>query len=340
MKLQKKSLDIRQKQKNIRDLSGIKAAASSCKSTLFSRGRRSEAFFTEDSKLYITPREYSLLRQGVKLDRGTHKWDSLSSRIERNFQYYQPSRASILLEALEKRKQLLGESVSEASRNFVGQFTLVRLWNMSIVGAILFGMVTMTFVYKYLGQGASAQLRTDVTEQQAEQQIAAIPQVLGVETSSNDKQSTQNVSTASKDTDRKQLEKDIRAMLKDYPMEKMAPYIAKYDRTVAAYIVGIAKQESGWGEHHPVLNGQDCYNYWGYRGQRKLMGTGGHTCFNSPQDAVDTVAKRIQYLVETEGLTTAKQLVIWKCGTECAADKNASNWIQNVNAYSQELSDK
>ncbi|MDO8529676.1 MAG: hypothetical protein Q7S18_03335, partial [bacterium] len=39
------------------------------KSTLFSRGERTESFFTEDSKLYITPKEQKLLNQGIRLTR-------------------------------------------------------------------------------------------------------------------------------------------------------------------------------------------------------------------------------------------------------------------------------
>jgi hypothetical protein len=313
-------------------------------SVLFSRGKQTESFFTEDSKLYVTPREAALLTKGILLDRGTKKWDSLSSRIEQRFVRYQPSSTSVLVQALSYRKQLLQESVSEASRNFLDHFTLVRLWNMSIVGAILFGMVSMTFVYRYLGQGASAAdaIRTSnaTTEQSAADTDADIsPKVLG-DQSSQANEVTAQVIQNSVATNQQELEKEIRKIVKGYPIEDMVPYIAKQDRTVAAFLIGIAKQESSWGEHVPVLNGQDCYNYWGFRLQRKLMGTGGHTCFNSRQDAVETVAKRIKSLVDKSKITSPASMVgTWKCGSDCSEDspEAVKRWIDEVTVYFDKL---
>ena len=66
------------------------------------------------------------------------------------------------------------------------------------------------------------------------------------------------------------------------------------------------------------------------------MGTGGHTCFNSRKDAVDTVAKRIDYLVNEKKLNTPEKLVIWKCGSSCAATGGqaaANKWISDVKLY-------
>jgi hypothetical protein len=140
------------------------------------------------------------------------------------------------------------------------------------------------------------------------------------------------------------LEKEIRTMVKGYPIEKMVPYIATKDRTVAAFLVGIAFKESTWGEHVPVLNGQDCYNYWGYRGQRMLMGSGGHTCFNSPKDAVDTVSKRIETLMtEYKNNTPAEMVEPWKCGYDCEATGGraaANKWVSDVAKYFNELNEK
>ena len=110
-----------------------------------------------------------------------------------------------------------------------------------------------------------------------------------------------------------EFEKQMADMVKGYPIEKMVPLIAKKDRTVAAFMIGIAKQESSWGLHVPVYGDQDCYNLWGYRGKNPV-GTGGHTCFDSPQDAVDTVAKRIEFLVSNQKLNTPNKMIIWKCG--------------------------
>jgi hypothetical protein len=138
-----------------------------------------------------------------------------------------------------------------------------------------------------------------------------------------------------------ELSKEIKKMIAGTPMEKMTPYIAEKDRKVAAFLVAIAKKESNWGKRVPVLNGQDCFNYWGYRGIRDRMGTGGHTCFDSPEDAVDTVAGRLKELVEAD-IDTPEEMVIWKCGSSCAghSDYSVKKWISDVEMYFSEFGNK
>ena len=135
------------------------------------------------------------------------------------------------------------------------------------------------------------------------------------------------------------LEIEIKEMVAGYPIEDMAPYIAKQDKDVAAFLVSIAKKESNWGKRVPVLNGQDCYNYWGYRGKRERMGTGGHTCFDSREDAVNTVAKRLDTLVSEKNLDTPAELIVWKCGNSCAGHSEGSvkKWISDVGFYFQKF---
>jgi hypothetical protein len=197
-------------------------------------------------------------------------------------------------------------------------------------------------VYRYLGQGASAQLKpmANAGQEQIVQQIASEgPRVLGVE----DEKSKDFVADAmenKKELDDAEFENRVREMVKGYPIEDMVPYIVKKDRIVASFIIAIARKESAWGEHVPTLNGQDCYNYWGYRGQRKLMGTGGHTCFNSRKDAVDTVAKRIKTLAMENGKNTPEKMVLWKCGSSCEATGGqaaANKWVSDVNIYFKKL---
>jgi hypothetical protein len=132
-----------------------------------------------------------------------------------------------------------------------------------------------------------------------------------------------------------QLKEKIDQMVAGTPMEKMTPYIAKKDKKVAAFLVGIAKKESNYGRRVPVLNGKDCFNYWGYRGLRKRMGSGGHTCFDSPEDAINTVGGRIERLVKS-GVDTPQEMVLWKCGSDCSATGGqaaANKWISDVNMY-------
>jgi len=131
---------------------------------------------------------------------------------------------------------------------------------------------------------------------------------------------------------------DAQEILEGYPMIEMAPYIATQKREVAAFLIAIAKKESGWGTHTPKLNGAECYNYWGYRGKRDRMGSGGHTCFDSPEDAVKTVSLRIKDLIR-KGYDTPEKMVVWKCGYKCngRSGAGANKWIQDVDLYYQQM---
>jgi hypothetical protein len=191
----------------------------------------------------------------------------------------------------------------------------------------------MTYIYRYLGSGASA-----VSDSQKVVANAPIEQVLGDEDIKNNEEIAkyiENIIAESEKSKKEEFEKEIKKMVKGYPIEEMVPYIAEKDRIVAAFLIGIAKKESGWGVHVPVLDGKDCHNYWGYRGIRKLMGTGGHTCFNGPEDAVDTVSKRLEFLIEEKKLDTPAKMVIWKCGSACSKDDQQAvrKWISDVEMY-------
>ncbi len=135
------------------------------------------------------------------------------------------------------------------------------------------------------------------------------------------------------------LKKKIEEMTRGYPIEKMAGLIATKDEKVAALIVSIAKKESDWGKRVPLLNGRDCYNYWGYREKRERMGTDGHTCFNNPRDAINTVGNRISELVYKEKLDTPSKMIAWKCGSSCAShsEESVKKWISDVDWYFQKL---
>ncbi len=140
----------------------------------------------------------------------------------------------------------------------------------------------------------------------------------------------------------KQIDKDlefkIKKITKDYPIEAMATEIAKQDEEVAAFLVAIAKKESGWGNYTPKYKGKECYNYWGFRRKRLLMGSGGHTCFDNPVDAVNTVANRIEDLI-AKGIDTPREMVIWKCGSRCSSDRGARKWIADVRFYYNKMTE-
>ena len=136
------------------------------------------------------------------------------------------------------------------------------------------------------------------------------------------------------------LDLEIKQMVAGYPIEKMVPYILQQDPKTAAFLVAIAKKESAWGKRHPVLAGQDCYNYWGFRLKAERMGSGGHTCFDSPEQAVSVIAQRIDELVAEEKVDTPKEMVIWKCGYGCQDSTKTvaeNKWISDVDLYYSKL---
>ena len=326
---------------------------------LYSRGRISHNFFTEDSKLYVTPREQKLMDSGRQLNRSVRKWDSLSSRIAAEYEKQagrrgREAKSRALIEKLDGYYARLNSGIAQKTKNLADGWSLKEAWNFSIIGAILLGMISMSFIYKYLGSQAAAESAVRKTGSGAEMVLgeSTAVQVSGVVLADleigNPEENPEEafayieemiglIEKQKKD----EYEQEIREMVKGYPIEKMIPYIMEKDKTVAAFLIGIAKKESNWGKRVPVLNGRDCYNYWGYRGIRKLMGTGGHTCFNSRQDAVDTVAGRLEFLISNHKLDTPAKMIIWKCGSACHKDDQAAvrKWISDVDMYFDKLSD-
>lgn len=130
------------------------------------------------------------------------------------------------------------------------------------------------------------------------------------------------------DPAKEDLRNDVKKIVKNTPMAAMVDPISEKDRTVAAFIVGIAMKESKFGVYSPKMGGRDCYNYWGFKGGGKTV-SGGYSCFASPEDAVSAVGKRIDKLVK-QGVKTPSQMVVWKCGSNCRADGNAGKWISDV----------
>ena len=145
---------------------------------------------------------------------------------------------------------------------------------------------------------------------------------------------------SSQEIKRERFKKELSILLKDHPIERMIPYIAQKDRKTAAYLVAIAKKESNWGKRIPVLAGQDCYNYWGFRLERERMGSGGHTCFDSPREAVEVVSRRVAEIIERNDAQSAKDMLVWKCGTSCAVTGGqaaANKWARDVDFYAEKV---
>lgn len=329
------------------DISAVDRSADT-DSVLIFRGRRSSKFFTEDSRRYITPREEALLAQGLHLNRKPNSFDDVSARIVRDYRNLRQD--GRLLAILADRYAKARADFFDGSRIFFGQFTVTRLWNMSIVGAILLGMFSMTLIYRYLGNSASAaeaaaraQAEQIATERVVEN--AGVMNQAGQDSgmpSSDDLERLTSVMRDLEEAKKDEFEEKMLKMVKGYPIEDMVPYIAEKDPMVASFMIAIAKIESGWGKRVPVLNGQDCFNYWGYRGIRERMGSGGHTCFDNRRDAVDVIAKRLETLIKKNNLDSAKDLIIWKCGSSCSghSQKSVDNWIGVVGRYFKDLQEK
>lgn len=132
------------------------------------------------------------------------------------------------------------------------------------------------------------------------------------------------------------LEANVRGVVNGYPIEAMAPFIATHNKVTAAFLVAIAKKESNWGKRVPrSADGADCFNYWGYRGAGSRGIAMGHGCFGSREEAINTVSKRIDKLVNEYDLDTPEKLIVWKCGWSCAghSDESVKKWIADVSIY-------
>jgi hypothetical protein len=320
-------------------------------SILFSGKGMAKCFFTEDSKLYITPKEFRRIEKGEKIIRTTNRLDSVLSRTFEKNKVYSIGQRDWAYLGIKRRYSSLKNYLADLLRGSVQGVSMVKMWNLSIVGAVIFGMLSMTMIYRYLGQNVSAAIKETTVESRnnvfpADGVIGDGSNVVDYGDSSNGKYNEIDTSFVTKllqesaEKEDNVFEDELREMVKGYPIEVMVPEIAKKDRIVATFIVAIAKKESNWGKRVPVLDGKDCYNYWGYRGIRDRMGTGGHTCFDSPKDAVDTVAKRIDFLVSNKKLNTPDKMVIWKCGSNCAVTGGqaaANKWISDVSLYFDKL---
>lgn len=320
-------------------------------SVLFSRRKRTDYFFTRDSKLYLTPEELRLSRRGARILRIEKRLDSLHFRSFEKSRIYSVDQSDTLYVGLRRRYSGASNYLLDLFSGAARGVSPVKMWNLSIIGAVFFGMFTMTMIYQYLGQGVSAKIqeaqgnepKKTAAEAKLELPVEGDALEAGEESASINGEInldfiTELIGGTEKEKE-KYLEEEIRGIVKGYPIEKMATEIAKKDRMVAAFLIAIAKKESNWGKRVPVRGGQDCYNYWGYRGIREKMGSGGHTCFDSPRDAVDTVAKRLEMLVEREKLNTPEKMVVWKCGYDCSWDSKTAvrKWISDVDLYFQKL---
>lgn len=309
-------------------------------SVLFGKDGQTEKFFTDDSKLYLTPEELKMTGRKERIVRIIRRLDSLNAKSFKKTKTYCTASEDLLTHKLQRQYGAFRERALELVENSRQKITVAKMWNLSIVGAVIFGMFTMSMIYKYLGQSVSAKIQDrGNVQKQAEDSGENVPgegaeKELGADI---DSRYFTQLLLLEEDLPQAALEKKMKGMTAGYPIEKMVSRIAEKNPVVAAFMISIAKQESNWGKRVPVYKGEDCWNYWGYRGKNPV-GTGGHTCFDSPEDAVDTVAKRLEFLVSNKKLNTPAKMIIWKCG-DCSWDnqRDMQRWISAVNMYFQKL---
>ncbi|HRY82593.1 MAG TPA: hypothetical protein P5232_02750 [Candidatus Moranbacteria bacterium] len=297
-------------------------------SLLFSKRGRMEKFKTETLEMHFLRNKKNLNFQSLD--------GFVSYKKLKHYRQVRKNQRDIYREIQERYSDWKNYAVDLFNGSVQG-VSMTKMWNVSIVGSLIFGMFLMTFIYRYLGPGALAHSNKSKANEATQEVLGASSEKLGGEERNYEDYVAEIMKEYQKDSDNeKKLKDDISEMVDGYPIEKMAPFIAKQDRIVAAFLVAIAKKESDWGKHAPVLDGKDCYNYWGYRGKRERMGTGGHTCFDSPKDAVETVSKRLKFLVSDEKVDTPKDMVVvWKCGYDCSWDNPVAvrKWVSDVDRY-------
>ena len=139
------------------------------------------------------------------------------------------------------------------------------------------------------------------------------------------------------------FEAELYSIVSGYPIEAMVPVIAEYDRDIAGLIVGIAKKESNWGKRVPRTDeGDDCFNYWGYKGAGVRGTAMGHGCFGDPAEAVHTIGNRLQELVALRKTSEPANMTIWKCGSSCAthSPESVRKWIADVDLYFRQIAQR
>ncbi len=299
----------------------------------FSPNGRTSRFFTDHSRLYYTPEEYRRIKRGERIVRIIRRLDSLHARVfERTKIFAFDVPGSKRHSYLHRRYLDFREYAGGLARNPAAGLTAARMWKISVVASVIFGMFIMTMIYRHLGQSVLARIGEEAEKSETTEAIKEETDYSIIE--------NETITRIFFDIEQfktEELEKEILQMVKGHPIEKMVPLIANHDRTVVAFLIGIAKQESNWGKRVPVYKGQDCLNYWGYRGKNPV-GSGGHSCFASPEDAVNTVAKRLEFLVKNQNRNTPEKMILWKCG-DCSWDtrQNMQRWINAVSIYFHQL---
>jgi len=306
-------------------------------------------FTTRDSKLYLTQQELSLMRGGYGAEAFLSRIDGVFLRREKVIRYvYRKKQEDKIYLELGERYSSFKNYLSDAFQGYTNGVSLTRAWNLSLVGSLIFGMFLMTMIYRYLGPGAQAKMqeakeKAEIAQVLSEEQTA---RVLGDNVAKVEAEKKAQIEAEKKRAEdvvlqnQKAFETKIRDLVGNHPIKQMAPFIAKEDPLVAAMFIAIARKESSWGEHVPVNNGKDCYNYVGFRLKTDKMGSAGHSCFATPKEGFERTAKRIKDLIYKENMTTAQKMVSpWKCGYRPDLDnpQAVQKWVSDVDSILKQV---
>ncbi len=214
-----------------------------------------------------------------------------------------------------------------------------RIKKYNILTLIVLALVVRLFFSFYLGENALAKKPEKNSNSQKFSSIDPLKNINPENLFEKEEiRASYNKSILKKDKKSKNKQEEIyENLVKDYPLALMTSEIAKQDKKVAAFLIAIAKKESNWGRHSPKKNGEDCYNYWGYRGGYNATASG-YSCFDSPSQAVEVVGERIENLIK-QGIDTPEKMIVWKCGRDCSWDNPMAvrKWVSDVSAYYHKL---
>ncbi len=282
-------------------------------------------------------RDFFVASRPVSAMMPERKFDGINTRSEGSLISQKGQWLRMMMGAL-RRGQIFVREAQRIGAQLLPSFGPHKMLYASLVGGIAFGMVSMAFIEHAFGPGVFARGEAQVLNVTSEVEKTSENMASQEEYIPNQDVFFEYFGQMAKE----RYEANIRDMVKGYPIEAMLPYIFEQDRMTAAFLIGIAKKESNWGKRIPVLESQDCFNYWGYRGIRRMMGSGGHTCFNSRKDAVETVATRLEKLIHSEKLDTPEKMIVWKCGFSCQGHSRESvkKWIADVDMYFSQLQEE
>lgn len=309
-------------------------------SVLFVKGRKREKFLTNDSYLYFDCNDENAAKT-IEFRTKNKLFDSLNHKIVREYNNVRGNRGDYLYEqyyAFAHKLKKYQEEIADRKHLFINNISIFRLWNASILTAIIIGMISMSFIYRYLGSGVLAE---DSTIDKA---VAGVSQTIeeDVWTKEREDQYIADLEAYLQIEAKKDFNIKVRELVKGYPIEDFLPYLLDKDHKVVAFYIAIAKKESNWGKRVPVLDGKDCFNYVGYRGGGDRLGSGGHSCFIDRKEAVEVVSKRLKQLIEEYDRDTAARMVVWKCGNDCNATGGqaaANKWIADVDMILAKLNE-